>query len=205
MWSYIVQGVVLGLYAAATPGPFQAFLFSETLRVGWKRTLPAAFAPLGSDAPVLCLFLLVLSQLPDKLLSALQVGGGLFMLYLAWGVLKSVRSGGSQAAAEQDSSPRSLWKASLMNLLNPNVYIFWGTIGAPIVLKAWETSLAWGWGFILVFYAVLIPALAGTIVLFGTVGRLKASVQRGILAGLALLLVGFGIFQIWHGAGALIA
>ena len=67
MLIYITQGIVLGLYGAAIPGPFQAFLLSETLRSGWKRTLPAALAPLISDGPVLLAFLLVLSRLPDFL------------------------------------------------------------------------------------------------------------------------------------------
>ena len=64
MWLYIVQGIGYGLAAAAQPGPFQTYLISQTLVKGWKRTLPAALAPLLSDGPIIALCLLVLSQVP---------------------------------------------------------------------------------------------------------------------------------------------
>jgi threonine/homoserine/homoserine lactone efflux protein len=88
---YLIQGVLFGLYAAFIPGPFQAFLFSQTLRVGWKRTLPASFVPLISDGPIVMLFLLVLSEAPQGLIHFLRIAGGGFMLYLAWGAYHSSR------------------------------------------------------------------------------------------------------------------
>jgi threonine/homoserine/homoserine lactone efflux protein len=44
--SYLVRGVALGGTAAAQPGPFQAYLLSQTLANGWGRTLVAAFIAL---------------------------------------------------------------------------------------------------------------------------------------------------------------
>lgn len=72
MMIIFTQGVMLGLYAAVIPGPLQAFLLSQTLRVGWKRTLPAALSPLLSDGPIILLFLLLLSQAPGWVLKILQ-------------------------------------------------------------------------------------------------------------------------------------
>lgn len=51
---YLLQGATLALPATLMPGPFQAFLISCSLRSGWKRTLPAAFAPLATDSRRLC-------------------------------------------------------------------------------------------------------------------------------------------------------
>ena len=64
MLIYLIQGLGYGLAAASQPGPFQTYLISQTLTRGWKRTLPAALAPLVSDGPIILLCVLVLSQVP---------------------------------------------------------------------------------------------------------------------------------------------
>ena len=47
MWIFLTQGFAMGLYAALQPGPFQTYILSETLRRGWRKSLPMAFAPTG--------------------------------------------------------------------------------------------------------------------------------------------------------------
>jgi threonine/homoserine/homoserine lactone efflux protein len=89
MWLYILQGIGYGFAAAAQPGPLQTYLISQTLRKGWKRSLPAAFAPLLSDGPIIALSLLILSQVPPWFQRFLYIAGGLFVLYLSYGSYKS--------------------------------------------------------------------------------------------------------------------
>jgi threonine/homoserine/homoserine lactone efflux protein len=201
---YLSQGAVLGLYAALTPGPFQAYLFAETLRIGWRRALRLALAPLFSDLPALIVIFLAISSLPDAAISVLRVVGGGFLLYLAWGTFQSSRVAPGSAAADPQAVPAGFWKAVLMNLLNPNVYIFWGTIGAPIVLEAWQKAPALALTFVATFYAILIPVTAGFIVLFGIPGRLKPGWQNKLLAGLSLLLLAMGVYQLWNGVNGLL-
>ena len=64
MWTFLLQGIGYGFAAAVQPGPFQTYIITQTLSRGWKRTLPAAFAPLVSDGPIILLCILVLSQVP---------------------------------------------------------------------------------------------------------------------------------------------
>src|SRR5215211_2821282 len=92
MWLYILQGLGYGLAAAAQPGPFQTYLISQTLIKGWKRSLPAALAPLLSDGPIILLCLLVLSQVAPWLQRFLYIAGGLFLLYLAYGAYETWRN-----------------------------------------------------------------------------------------------------------------
>ena len=92
MFGYLFLGVTYAFAAAVQPGPFQTYLISQTLSNGWRNTLPAAFAPLLSDGPIIMLVLLVLSQMPVWLAQGLQVAGGVFMLYLAVGAFKSWRA-----------------------------------------------------------------------------------------------------------------
>ncbi len=140
MLAYFIRGLILGLPAAAQPGPFQAYLLSQSLKNGWRRTLPAALAPLLSDGPIVALVLLVLTQLPPTFLSLLQIVGGLFILYLAWGAWGSFRHFQPPTAAPTDATRQSVLEASVMNLLNPNPYLFWSAVGGPILLEGWRAS-----------------------------------------------------------------
>ena len=88
---FLTQGIVFGLYAAFLPGPMQAFLLSQIIRSGWKRTLPLALIPLGSDGPVMISLFFLLSQLPLWFTHGLRVIGGFFILYLAWDAYRSAK------------------------------------------------------------------------------------------------------------------
>ncbi len=89
--AYLLQGAGFGLAAAAQPGPFMAYLVSQTLAHGWRRTLPAALAPLISDGPIIVAMLLVLTRLPDSWRVVLYLAGGTFILYLARGAYRNWR------------------------------------------------------------------------------------------------------------------
>ena len=89
MLSYLVFGITYAFAAAVQPGPLQTYLISQTLKRGWRPTLPAAFAPVISDGPILILVLYLLSTMPDSFIVILRIGGGLFLLYLGFRAFKS--------------------------------------------------------------------------------------------------------------------
>src|ERR1700690_231636 len=134
---YLILGLTYGFGAAIMPGPFQTYLIAQTLSAGWKRTLPKAFAPLISDVPVACLVLLVLSQMPHSIERFLHLGGGLFVLFLAYGAFTAWRAG---PAGEEQVRPGqdSMWKAVLVNVLNPNAYLGWSLVTGPLLLRGWR-------------------------------------------------------------------
>jgi len=205
MWIFLTQGLAMGLYAAMQPGPFQTYILSETLRRGWRKSLPMAFAPLVSDLPPVLLTLLVLSRMPQGILDGLRIAGGLLMLYLARGAYKAFTEEKEEAETVEESPAKSLFSAAAINILSPSVYLFWGTIGAPIVLDGWQISPMHGLAFIIGMYSVFIPALATLIILFGQTGKLPAKAQKWIGYGLALLLALLGLYQIWVGVTAFIS
>jgi threonine/homoserine/homoserine lactone efflux protein len=188
----------------ATPGPFQAFLLSQTIKNGWQRTLPAALAPLVSDGPIVALVLLVLTQTPDWFLSVLQILGGLFVLYLAWGAFLTVKSTGSSLEVSEEAAGRNFLKATLMNALSPGPYLFWGLIAGPIVIEGWRRSPTLGLSFVVGFYLTLIGGFAAFIVLFGTASQLGPRVSKVLSGVAAVALLGFGVYQLWSGVGALV-
>ena len=205
MTFYFIRGATLGLSAMATPGPFQAFLMSQTIKNGWRHTLPAALAPLISDGPIVALMLLLLTQTPDWFLSGIQILGGLFVLYLAWGAFAAAKKMGTSLEVLPEAAGQNFFKAALMNMLSPGPYLFWGLLAGPIVIEGWRQSPAIGLSFVVGFYIALIGGFAAFIILLGTASRFGPRVSRilGFVAALALFI--FGLYQLWRGIGAFVS
>lgn len=210
MLLYFWQGVLLGFPAAALPGPMQAFFLAHTLRHGWRRTLPTTLAPLLSDGPIILLVLFVLTRLPAVMLSVLQLVGGLFLLYLAYGALQSWRHYAPPVArpAAETAATGGLLKATTINLLNPNPYTFWATVGGVQLLAAWRAAPINAAGFLLGMYLTLIGGFCAFVLLFGVLGRVDSADGRvGRLLALvsALALALFGLYQLATAVPALAA
>jgi len=204
MLAYILQGMTLGLSAGFNPGPLLAFYLSRSIQQGWRRTLPAAFAPLISDGPIIALVLVILTQMPGWILVILRFLGGGYILFLAWKSYRGLK--GLDIEASIESSPyRSLWDAVVMNLLNPNPYIYWSTLLGPILIQGWRVSPAHGLVFAAGFFGVMIASFIFLIVLFDISRRFGSKVVRALGGVSVLALAGFGLFQIGSGVLELIA
>jgi threonine/homoserine/homoserine lactone efflux protein len=199
MLIYLLQGIGCGFAAAVQPGPFQTYLISQTLKNGWRRTLPAALAPLVSDGPILALVLLVLSQMPVWLTRFLYIAGGCFILYLAVGAFRAWRGFVMASPVATESSQQSVFKAAMMNALNPNPYIYWSLVTGPILIAGWRETPFNGMGFLLGFYVTIVSTMAGTIALFGLARQLGPRVNRALLGISAVALACFGLYQLWRG------
>ena len=199
MWLYILQGIGYGFAAGVQPGPLQTYIISQTLLKGWRRVLPAAFAPLLSDGPIITLCLLVLSQVPSWLQRFLYIMGGLFVLYLAYGAYQTWKHFDPNVPATELGSQKRLFQAALINILNPSPYIFWTLVTGPILLAGWHKTPAYGVVFMLGFYAMFILNLAAMILLFSTARQLGPKINRTLVGGSAVALLGFGVYQLWLG------
>lgn len=200
---YLIQGIMWGSTAAIMPGPFHAFLLSQTLKLGWKRAIWAAFGPILSDIPIIILVLAILTQTPNWLLSLIQIGGGFFILYLAWGAYTAYRATEDASIAVDESTQSNLFKAIVVGLLNPNPYLFWGTTLGPIFIRAWRESQGFGVGFMLGFYVAIVSGFALFVLAFASAGRLGPGVTRILNGVSALALFCFGLYQLWAGGTGL--
>jgi threonine/homoserine/homoserine lactone efflux protein len=196
---YVIQGIGYGFAAAVQPGPFQTYIIAQTLNSGWRNTLPAAFAPLISDGPIIALVLLVLSQVPGWMQRFLHVASGLFVLYLAVNAFIGWRNFGTASVVAIPSRQQSLLKAAMMNVLSPGPYIYWSLVTGPILLTGWREAPAHGIGFLVGFYMAMILSLGGIIILFGTAKHLGPKVNRAMLGMSVIALVRFAFYQLWLG------
>jgi threonine/homoserine/homoserine lactone efflux protein len=200
MLLYIIQGIGYGFAAAVQPGPFQTYVISQALNTGWRRALPAAFAPLLSDGPIIALVLLALSRVPDWFERVLYVAGGLFILYLARNAYVGWRDFRALRAEELASGRQNLLRAAMMNALSPGPYIFWSLVTGPILLAGWREASGNGVGFLAGFYLAMIASLGAIILVFATARRLGPKINRALLGVSALALLGFGLYQLARGA-----
>lgn len=185
--------------AAAQPGPFQTYLLAQTLQRGWRRTVPAALAPLLSDGPIILATVGFLQHIPTSFQRALSVAGGLFILYLAFGSATAWYTGAPRTDAASTADRQSVLRAALMNALSPGPYVYWSLVTGPILVTGWHETPLHGAAFLASFYVAIVTTLAVLIVAFGATQRLGPTYHRRLLGLSALALAGFGALQLWRG------
>jgi len=201
-------GLVLGLSAGLSPGPLLTLMLSETLRHGIRAGFMVAMAPICSDLPIIALALGMHWLLPDH--RALEIGLGLVGgVYLTWIGLRGLKPRVYRASIPivSDTAIPSLRKAVMVNLLNPNPYIFWLTIGVPAMTQLLHHSLNAAVLFVASFYTLLVGSKAVVAVLVGRsacfLGNRPYILSLKILS---LILCGYGFLFIcrsvkaWTGA-----
>ena len=201
MFDYLSQGIVWGFVAGILPGPLIAFFVSQSIATGWRRTLPVVLAPVISDIPIIALVFLLLTQLSDNetFIIAVDLIGGLFILYLAYDLFKSSQQSVELADIPTDAVNQNLIKAVMINFLNPNPYIFWGVIAGPVVIEGWSKSPLYGLSYVGGFYGVMLSLFVGWIVFAGQARNLSPKAIQRLNQILAVLLLLFGCWQLWDG------
>ena len=199
IFTYLLFGITYALAAAIQPGPFQAFIISRTLENGWKKTLPASLAPVLSDGPIIILVLVILNNVPSELLRFLQIGGGVLLLYLAYSSFKSFLQFDKLKKPEEIKKDSTLFKAVMVNILNPAPYIGWSLIMGPLFIKGYREASINGIALIIGFYVTIVLSQAGIILLFGLAKNLGPKVTRITLGIASAGLAAFGVYLLWQG------
>ncbi len=188
------QGAILGLSAAAAPGPFQALLVARSIRTGPVRSLPLALVPLVSDGPAMVIILLLLFRLPPGFVTALRVAGIAVMLVIAIATLRTALRAAAEGEPERDA-PRGFLQAAAVNLTNPNLWIFWSVLGGPILAAAWRGSPARALAFLAAFYGCITAGNAALVALAGGLARAGPGARRALGFASGAALIGFAAWQ----------
>ena len=152
--SLLAAGIIFGLSGGLTPGPLFTFIISETLKHGTREGIKIALVPILSDLPIVLLTLFVVSRLSeiDIFIGLISLAGAVYLIFLA---IEGLKFKGTTADVNI-VKPQSIRKGITINLLNPNPYIFWFTIGAPTVIDGSEISLLAPVAFIAGMYVFLV-------------------------------------------------
>lgn len=159
----LISGIVLGLSGGITPGPLLGLVISQTLRYGQKEGMKIAIVPVITDFPIIGITLLLLSRLSNyqMVLGIISLLGGLFIFYLGY---ESIRFKEIDVDLKQ-TKPQSFRKGIVVNLLNPNLYLFWISVGAPTVLQTRNINLFAPILFVVSLYVFLIGSKCTIVIL----------------------------------------
>jgi len=213
----VVGGVVFGLALAAPPGPMNAIIAEESAVRGWRAGFAAGLGAMVAD---LSFFLLALAgavtvvQNAPTVRRTMVAGGGLLMLYFAYGAVQDATALSSVDATAADES-RGFRKAFVLALTNPYQVLFWLTVGVGLLEPGQVDVLsplpAVGPALTDLFvirtgHPGLLAGLFGGILLWitafpATIVAARSRVERlaPVIAWLsAVLLAGFGLFFLWQ-------
>lgn len=202
--STLFVGISYALSAGLQPGPLQAFFLAKVSEIGWRRTLPAAFAPLVSDGPIALVAILLLRFLPASFRNWLGMAGGITLLFFAWKAFQVTRQAQTAPGDQAGSTPKTIGQAALINLVNPNPYLGWSLVMGPAVIAAWEAGPGLALALLLSFYITMIGTSMLLIYLMGQALLIDPGARRTLSLISGLLLVGLGSYFLIQSGSALL-
>lgn len=203
IWHFVSAGVLLGLSSGLSPGPLLTLVLAQTLKHNRAEGIKVALSPLVTDFPIILITILIMGRLTqsDIFLAIISFAGGIF---LAWLGFESVRSR-EMSMDLQDPGSGSMKKGIITNFLNPGPYLFWATVGTPLLLRAYKTDFTAAILFIISFYVFL----TGSKILVAVLAdKTKNFMNQGIylilmrILGIALLI--FSLIFFYDGVKYLI-
>jgi threonine/homoserine/homoserine lactone efflux protein len=198
LWQFISAGVLLGLISGLSPGPLLTLVLTQTIRHNRAEGIKVALSPLITDFPIILITVLILGRLAqfDIFLAIISFIGAIFLAYLG---VESLRIRELNFDVK-DSKSGSLKKGIIANFLNPGPYLFWATVGTPLMFKAYKTDLLTSIFFMASFYVFLIGS---KIVVAFLVDKSKLFINQKIylvlmrILGIALLV--FSLIFLYDG------
>lgn len=195
--TYIATGFFLGL-TGLIPGPLLTLVISESLKHGAKEGIKIAASPLITDLPIILFTILIMSRFSntDHILGFIAFGGSIYLLYLAF---ESFTFGG--ISTNTKTRPVNVIKKGIIaNLLNPSPYVFWFTIGAPTIIKAFDEGVITALLFVVVFYSVLVGSKVTIAVITGkSKNFLSSRYYSYLIKTLGVVLCIFAVYFIKSG------
>ncbi|MDP6330607.1 MAG: LysE family transporter [SAR324 cluster bacterium] len=200
LWSAFGAGTVFGLSGGFSPGPLLVLVISETMRHGVRAGIMVAITPLLTDLPVMVVAVVLLNQLShfEMLLGGISLAGAMFLMRIGWLSLKTA----GVMPAEANLEPHSLGTRMMTNYLNPSMYLFWFTVGAPFLMRSsWSDP----WPALIFTFSFYISIVgAKSLVAFG-VGRSSRLTEgiwyHRIMQLLGIFLIGFSFLFVKDGLG----
>jgi threonine/homoserine/homoserine lactone efflux protein len=185
----LLLGLAIGFSAGVSPGPLLALVVSTSLRHGRRAGFQVAASPLLTDLPIIILSLTVLSAVPGRVVAAVGTVGAAVVVKLGISTLRQACRA-ELPAAVGGAATHSLRRGVVVNLLSPHPWLFWFSVGGPLLVTAWHHGAIYGGTFLLGFYGLLVGTKVFLAALLSASRhRLSLPWYRGLLGASAGLLV----------------
>ncbi|PLX24638.1 MAG: LysE family translocator [Salinivirgaceae bacterium] len=187
---FISVGSLLGLSAGFSPGPLLALVLTQTIKYNRTEGIKVAISPLITDLPIILVTFFVFSEIAefDLVLAIISFIGAAFVAYLG---IESMRTKAIHVSPFIGFNSESLKKGVITNFLSPHPYLFWASVGMPLVFKAHGVNIITAILFFTAFYVFLIGS---KILIAIIVSRTKVFINQKIyvnvmrVLGLALII-----------------
>ncbi|WP_440956036.1 LysE family transporter [Methanosarcina sp. Mfa9] len=188
---FLILGSFLGLAAGMSPGPLLAITISETLQHGKWEGIKVAISPLITDLPIILSVLFILSHLTnyDSVIGIIAFLGASYLIYSGMESMK-IKKGNLELNLEKKDA---LKKGVIVNFGNPHPYIFWISIGGPIIFKSLNTHI---WAMVLFVFGFYVFLVGSKVVIALIVERSKSFINSKYYFSIIRIL---GIAQIVFG------
>jgi threonine/homoserine/homoserine lactone efflux protein len=91
-------------------------------------------------------------------------------------------------------------KAATVNWLNPSPYLGWSFVLGPILLRGWRSAPSFAIALLAGFYVTVIFCTGVIMVLAAAAGTGRPRANRALLGLSAVMLAGYGFYQLWLGS-----
>jgi len=193
-----MSGTLLGFAAGVSPGPLLALVISETLTHGRREGMLVSMAPALTDVPIIAISIFIISRISgfDFLLGMISLAGAFFVGHLAYRnmVLRDVNA---QLGSEKS---RSLRRGLITNFLSPHPYLFWMTVGAPTVMKAYRMNFFAALAFLAGFYLFLIGSkILVALLVNSSRNFLRGGAYRIVIRATGIIMLFFALLLLRDG------
>lgn len=189
---FLLQGLILGAVAGIMPGPVMMFILSQVLKKGVLAGIKVQVGATLLDVVRILITFFLFSYLPQNqyLIGSIAFVGGIFLLYMAYGNFTYK----PQLENSNSFVAKPLLQGMLGNILNAAAYVFWLTVGGPIILSAQSAGLV----SVLIFAVSFLVSIFGiNLVVILLAGRVKVYLSSKYfvytIKGLGLILVIFAV------------
>jgi len=192
---FLISGAVFGLAAGIAPGPLLTLVFSEALKYGRKEGMKIAISPLFTDFPIIIFafyVLATLSSLTERsfVIGAISLFGACYLIYLG---VRNLKVGIAKSDVELTKRD-ALKQGVIVNFLNPHPYLFWLSVGGPMIFESLSVHVSATILFILGFYSLLIGSKIGIVLV---VEKFRSFIENKYylyaIRGLGIVLILFAL------------
>ncbi|MGD0597915.1 MAG: LysE family transporter [Sedimentisphaerales bacterium] len=202
---FLIQVFIISISGAMQPGPVTATAITMGTRSRWAGSLLAVGHGIV-EFPLMVLIIFGLGAIFQKTSAQITIGiaGGLALLYMAYGMFKTVsRPADIQAGAKKD---KPILAGIVLTVSNPYFLIWWATVGLGLAITATKFGLYAFALFAIVHWLVdLLWVTALSFASFHGTTLFGPKVQRRVMQVCAGAMLFFGLFFLYKAGVMLIA
>lgn len=195
----------LGVALGAAPGPVQLLILTETARHGIGRGFRVMLGANGMLFVVLATMALGFSAVEPSMgvVRILRIAGGLFLVWIAVGELRTLSQAADGPPVAEDPSRRvgPTARGVVLVIVNPGAWIFFATTAAAVIAEASadggrDTALLTA---VAMTLGVTLTDLGSALVGTGSRALLGERGLRWVRSGLSVLLLAIGLAFVVQG------